>query len=167
VTAVMTAGGAPAPLSLRLLKYEQILEDLRHELCISSRHIRVPRPLADSIHKDNAAHDIGLNIMDHWHEPYRLKVRFMQVKLRKQKEALLDPAGNGPGPYPVSVFRKDLALIAQSLEETGFKGWRIAGSCAGSGTRSRPSGIIWQRLTFASTVMSLAAVLRRCWMRPV
>lgn len=122
VTAVMTQEALRLHYHSAFLKYEQILEDLRHELCISSRHIRVPRPLADSIHKDNAAHDIGLNIMDHWHEPYRLKVRFMQVKLRKQKEALLDPAGNGPGPYPVSVFRKDLALIAQSLEETGFKG---------------------------------------------
>ena len=122
VTAQMTRETLRLHYHSAFQKYEQILENLRHELCISSRHIRVPRPLADSIHKDNEAHDIGLNIMDHWQEPYRLKARFMQVKLRKQKEALLDTAGSGPGPYPVSDFLKDLTLMADSLDASGFHG---------------------------------------------
>ncbi len=120
VTAKMTRETLRLHYQAAFLKYEHILEKLRHELCISSRHIRVPRPLADSIHRDNATFDIGLNIMEEWHEPYRLKSRFIQAKLRKQKESLLDPAGNGPGPYPVADFLKDLKLLSDALEETGF-----------------------------------------------
>jgi phosphoenolpyruvate carboxylase len=120
VTARMTRETLRLHYQSAFQKYEQILDDLRHELCISSRHIRVPRRLADSIHRDNALHDTGLNVMEHWHEPYRLKARLMKVKLRKQKESLLDPAESGLGPYPVPDFLKDLKLVADALEESGL-----------------------------------------------
>ncbi len=120
VTSEMTRETLQLHYRSAFLKYEHILEKLRHELCTSSRHIRVPRPLADSIHRDNQKFDMGLSVVDHWHEPYRLKARFMVVKLRHQMESLLDPAGTGPGPYPVSDFLKDIALLAESLEQTGF-----------------------------------------------
>jgi len=121
VTSEMTRESLRLHYQSAFQKYDQVLESLRHELCISSRHIRVPRPLADSIHKDNARHDIDRNIMEHWHEPYRLKARFMQAKLRKQRASLLDASATGPGPYPVTEFLKDLKLLEDSLDETGFR----------------------------------------------
>ena len=120
VTAEMTRETLRLHYEAAFMKYDQILEDLRHDLCISSRHIKVPRPLADSIHRDNSEYDIGLKVMEHWHEPYRLKARFMQAKLLEQKESLLDTEQSGPGPYPVAAFLKDLKLLADSLEVTGF-----------------------------------------------
>ncbi len=120
VTSDMTRETLQLHYRSAFLGYEQILVKLRHELCTSSRHIRVPRPLADSLHRDNHKFSIGLSLVDHWHEPYRLKIRFMLEKLRRQKESMLDPSGTGTGPYPVSDFLKDLALLNESLEQAGF-----------------------------------------------
>ena len=120
VTSGMTRETLQLHYRSAFLNYEQILEKLRHELCTSSRHIRVPRPLADSIHRDNHKLNMGLSLVDHWHEPYRLKIRLILEKLRRQKESMLDPSGIGPGPYPVSDFLKDLALLTKSLEQNGF-----------------------------------------------
>ena len=120
VTSEMTRETLKLHYRSAFLNYEQILDKLRHELCTSSRHIRVPRPLADSIHRDNHKFDIGLSLVDHWHEPYRLKARFMLDKLRRQRDSMLDPAVEGPGPYPVADFLKDISLLTESLEQTGF-----------------------------------------------
>ncbi|MEX0680641.1 MAG: phosphoenolpyruvate carboxylase [Balneolales bacterium] len=121
VTAEMTRATIRLHYQAAFENYEQALSSLWYELSISSRNIDVPKSLVDSIHEDNEHFDTGLNIRDYWHEPYRLKVHFIQEKMAQQKQSLLDMDRTDAGPYPISDFQEDIELLLMALQEAGFK----------------------------------------------
>ncbi len=120
VTSKMTEQTLQLHYESAFQKYDEVLSRLWYELSISSRHISIPKSLSDSIHEDDQRCDTGLNINAYWHEPYRLKVHFIQHKLGLQKKSLLDNSAKGKGPYPVDAFLADVQQLITSLREVGF-----------------------------------------------
>ncbi|MDG5765897.1 phosphoenolpyruvate carboxylase [Balneolales bacterium ANBcel1] len=102
-------------------RYEQALSAVWYELSISSRHMEVPQVLIDGIKSDEEVCDTGLKTADYWHEPYRLKVHFMQHKLMLQRRSLLDMASTEAGPYPIPVFLDDVEQLISALRQAGFR----------------------------------------------
>ena len=121
VTSEMTRETLHLHYESAMNKYEEALSGIWYELSISSRHMAVPDVLADAIYRDNDRFDTGLNIEEYWHEPYRLKVHFMQAKLRRQKAFLLEQQGTGAGPYPVADFLEDVEQLISALRQSGFR----------------------------------------------
>ncbi len=121
VTPVMTRDTLRLHYESALDKYEKALSELWFELSISSRHIEVPDVLATSINHDQDRYHTGIDIEAHWHEPYRLKVHFMQHKLGLQRSSLLDMHSTDSGPYPVEDFIEDVEQLISSLRQAGFR----------------------------------------------
>ncbi len=121
VTSEMTSETIRHHYEAAFENYEKALSDLWYELSISSRHTIVPDLLRESIEEDNRKIDTGLDIEGYWHEPYRLKIHFMQEKLEQQKVSLKDSNEMGEGPYPVNDFLNDVQQLITSLEQGGFR----------------------------------------------
>lgn len=102
--------------ALRLFYRE--LRALRRELSLSDRQTAVPEALFASLAKD--AEELSLPgswARDFQHEPYRLKVSFMMVRLRQAQAALGRP---GAAPYTTAHFLADLDLLDACLRDAGF-----------------------------------------------
>lgn len=121
VTASLTRKTFRMHAEAALANYEKALSHLWYELCISSRHIDVPHVLQVSIENDTRRLDTEIDPALFWHEPYRLKVSYMQHKLRLQMASLQDDATRDGGPYPVDEFLEDLQHLVSALRQCGFR----------------------------------------------
>lgn len=98
--------------------YQQELRRLRDDLSVSSRLVRVPKPLQVSLEKDKtlvALPEPELQLYSA--EPFRLKLSYMLARL----QALLEPPAesgqrvNNTGDYDDKKFLADLDLLIESL----------------------------------------------------
>jgi phosphoenolpyruvate carboxylase len=86
------------------------LTELRHELSLSDRQVRVPDELRESLRSDEVAGQPA-------HEPYRRKIASMMGRLAGLLHE--DAAENGRR-YRLEDFLEDLRLLEDSLVATGF-----------------------------------------------
>jgi phosphoenolpyruvate carboxylase len=108
--------------------HEGLVEELVSELCISTRVIGVSEELRGSLARDRralpAVHDrfIRLNA----HEPYRLKLSYVQARLANTRARIKHGGEHQPGRDYLgpSGYTEDLAVLDRSLR--GHLGARIA-----------------------------------------
>ena len=122
VTAAVTRRTVSLHRRAALTLYLAALRELRRDLSLSERQAAIPEALYDSIEQDAAE----LSLPEHeqrlfQHEPYRLKISYMMIRLEKQRQALdedgLEQATDG---YDSKQFIDELNLLADSLSQTGF-----------------------------------------------
>ncbi len=108
-----------------LQMYEEQLEKIWQEFSISSRQIKTPRRLQDSIEQDlESLPEYTPTIKQNWHEPYRVKVSCMLEKIRKVQLWHQNPDAEKawhPEKYQPEVLLDDLYLIRDALVECGFE----------------------------------------------
>lgn len=101
------------------------LEDLRRELSLSERQVKIPQALYESIERDLKT------IPSRWidwmseNEPYRQKITCMMARLREMAEQTdqigTRLTGSTETRYTSKDYLEDLDLIAHSLRESGFE----------------------------------------------
>jgi phosphoenolpyruvate carboxylase len=100
------------------------LEALRDDLSLSERQVPISADLRKSLHAD--AEDVDLPPGEHAtlkHEPYRLKLRYMEARLRDLKSRVdPDALSQCTGTYTTDDLMADLDLIAESLDQHGLTG---------------------------------------------
>lgn len=109
-----------------LRRYRGLLADLGEELTVSDRQVAVPEALTASIQRDfesmglradDAADELGAAV----HQPFQLKIALMRRRLRGLiREARNEGAAATHEPYDARAFRKDLDLLAASLDAVGL-----------------------------------------------
>ena len=100
-------------LKAALKNYRPALECLRDELSLSNHKIKIDRALRYSLAADAKLIKLDLSKMRHLlHEPYRLKISYMLAKLNAK-------LAGSKNQYHVADFQKDLALIQDSLINSG------------------------------------------------
>ncbi len=107
-----------------LKQYHVALRDLRRELSLSERQIRIPQALYDSIKYDETTLTLDeVRKRQYQHEPYRVKVSYMMMRLERMLEQL-NPARGASFDLPLEDyssddFLADLELLRDCLRESG------------------------------------------------
>ena len=122
VTAAVTRRTVALHRRTALTLYLSALRDLRRDLSLSERQASIPQALYDSIEQDARA----FTLPDHeqrqfQHEPYRLKISYMMLRLEKLLQALDEglPEETADA-YGSAQFIDELKLLAACLSQTGF-----------------------------------------------
>jgi phosphoenolpyruvate carboxylase len=111
-------------------RYLPELEELRRELSVSDRQVTTSGALRASLERDDAEVPLEKGVRRrHRHEPYRLKLSHMALRLGR---LLADDGGAEAEPvYDAARFLEDLDLMAESLGSAGL------GHLAGRGRLGR------------------------------
>ncbi len=103
---------------------EEDLRNLRRELSFSERKVEIPQKLLDSVARDDEEQTLSeYRWRQYVHEPYRLKVSHMILRIRKlidNNDQAFMPAMETTAPYNSKAFIADLELLKDCLNETGF-----------------------------------------------
>lgn len=102
--------------------FRRSLLDLRSELSISDRQVKVPASFRDHVMQEVDAFDLPVETRELYkHEIYRLKINCMLEKLKKATLTSHESQLRGHVDiYTTKDFIADLDLIRDSLYETGF-----------------------------------------------
>ena len=124
-------------------KYLSSLEVLDQELSISSRKLKTPQILIQSIDKDLSNLKISNSIkLKYKFEPFRLKLFCISEKLNKTKKLIFNQS---PYDYSPINFIKDLKILKDSLFELNKRNIYS----------KKLENLIWQISTFGYSMMSL------------
>ena len=102
--------------------YLDELRELRRELSLSDRQAPPSAALRQSLEEDGCTLHLDEQRRRHYrHEPYRLKISYIMIRLEKALQQVrgLSPEAVG-GAYDCPAFLADLQLLADSLRESGF-----------------------------------------------
>ena len=100
------------------------LAALRDDLSLSDRHVPVSDAFRASLDADAEAIDLPEDVASiHRHEPYRLKLRYMEARLQALHDRV-DPEAlhRCKDDYTTGRLLDDLNLIAESLDQHGLSG---------------------------------------------
>jgi phosphoenolpyruvate carboxylase len=98
--------------------YLNELEGLRRELSISTRLVKVPKNLLDSLKREAREVSLDPGLMQAYrNEPFRLKIVYMSHRLRELMES--ERRTQNP-PYSREQFLKDLLSIRDCLQDSGL-----------------------------------------------
>ena len=100
------------------------LQALRDDLSLSERQVPISKALRTSLQADADAVDLPAGVHATLeHEPYRLKLRYMEERLRLLKDRVdPDALHQSIGQYSAEDLLDDLNRIAQSLDTHGLTG---------------------------------------------
>jgi phosphoenolpyruvate carboxylase len=103
--------------------YLDEIDELRDDLSISTRQLTVSDALQASIEADASSIDLPEALrQQHRHEPYRLKLCYIEERLRTLIDAVDDTdIEKMAGGYTADDLLADLDLIAESLHDHGFE----------------------------------------------
>ncbi len=122
VTAAVTRQAVAMHRRTALTLYLAALRELRRDLSLSERQASIPQALYASIERDAQAFTLAEHEQRQYqHEPYRLKISYMMIRLEKQRQALdKDGPERAADGYGSARFIEELKLLAESLSQTGF-----------------------------------------------
>ncbi|MEX2395543.1 MAG: phosphoenolpyruvate carboxylase, partial [Balneolales bacterium] len=130
--------------------YEAELDLLWKELSISSRQIATPVKLKESIESDKENYLLKVSEAEKYgHEPYRVKLSFIQQKLDMELERLIkEQMGENTGSprYTSDDLAAEMAMLQQCLEESGF---------ADLAYRGKLQDLIYQIKTFGYSIAAM------------
>ncbi|MEX1136611.1 MAG: phosphoenolpyruvate carboxylase [Balneolales bacterium] len=130
--------------------YENELDRLWKELSISSRQIATPEKLKGSLASDENKFKLNSSETEQYaHEPYRVKINFIQQKLAMELERLIkEQMGEITGSirYTSDDLVADVILIQECLEESGF---------ADLAYRGKLQDLIYQIRTFGYSIAAM------------
>lgn len=125
VTPAVTREALKSHRETALEMYEEHLEKIWQEFSISSRQIKTPKKLQNSIEKDlESMPEYSPTLKQNWHEPYRVKVSCMLEKIRRLQLWNQNPDSEKawhPESYQPDDLLDDLYLIRDALGECGFE----------------------------------------------
>ncbi|MEX0928800.1 MAG: phosphoenolpyruvate carboxylase [Balneolales bacterium] len=130
--------------------YQEELDYLWKELSISSRQIATPVKLKESVEADKL--DEGLNVSlteQYGHEPYRVKITFIQQKLQRELDRLIkEQQGENTQieRYSSADLIGEIELIQTCLVESGF---------ADLARRGKLQDLIYQVQTFGYSIAAM------------
>lgn len=107
-----------------LSKYLVELREIRRYLSVSNNFVPVSDKLLKSLKKDEKEVPLSTTYKRHYkNEPYRRKITHIMRRLERMLKALDDDEAAiiASATYRASDFEKDLALIADSLKESGLE----------------------------------------------
>jgi len=123
VTAEVTRQTIAMQQRTALTRYLDELRLLRRELSLSEQQGAIPQALYASLERDAET----LTLEEHFerqyqHEPYRLKISYMMLRLEQRLATLADPDAPlyDDDAYDSARFFDDLTLLADSLRQTGL-----------------------------------------------
>ncbi|MEX0684982.1 MAG: phosphoenolpyruvate carboxylase [Balneolales bacterium] len=130
--------------------YQKELDYLWKELSISSRQISTPEKLKKSIEADKSNYKLRVSETEqHGHEPYRVKISFIQQKLNLELARITnsnDKERKAQAAYSVDDFTAEMLLLQECLNESGF---------ADLASRGRLQDIIYQIQTFGFSIAAM------------
>lgn len=129
--------------------YLERLRDLRRELSVSADQVPPTDELHRSIEQDAAEIRLPERVLSvYQREPYRLKISYMMARLRAEAGEPVDFGhSDGPDrPYTGTRLAEDLALISESLIETGVGDVVESGGVSALLCQARAFGLHLMRL---------------------
>jgi phosphoenolpyruvate carboxylase len=131
--------------------YLKELRDLRHDLSISSRLVRIPSELYQSIEEDSLNYNLEEDILNFYrYEPFRIKINYIMMKIESLVSSADEnnPSQNRPASsaYTAEKLIKDLQLIYSCLHKMGLSSIAQFGNLPDLIIRARTFGFYFMAL---------------------
>lgn len=94
--------------------YLKELAELRNDLSISNRRVKIPPMLTEDLEQENKTFSLAV-AKRHRHEPFRLKIEYMIARMKDQKSR---PESRV---YSAQKFSRDLLLLRDAMGSAGLK----------------------------------------------